>query len=242
MSSRRVWLAVAVLAAAGLCGCATGAPAAVLPSTAGSPPPATIVAPAPSSTPPPDPLQRVRQAPPTSFVLHGPAFTVRARVCAMPYVRPLDPPGEQHHTVCWVQHPFGVAPGYPASGTSYVLGHAWAEDPLEVLNPMSELAMRQVDLSRPSAEAGVPIYPVTNLDGYLITLTTATGRVVYRIDRAFAVAKDRAGNVPSVMAERTPNRLVLITCGVRRTSSGLVDADVDVIAYAVAVAATPSRG
>ena len=56
----------------------------------------------------------------------------------MAYVRPLDPPGEQHHTVCWVQHDFGFAPGSKGRGTTYVLGHSWAEDPLEVLNKVSE--------------------------------------------------------------------------------------------------------
>ena len=172
-------------------------------------------------------------ATPTRFVMQGPKFRIAAHVCSMPYVRPLDPPGEQHHTVCWVERDFGVAPANPSRGTSYVLGHAWAEDPHEVLNPMSELAMRQVDLARPSHENGVPIYPVTDLDGYTITLTTATGTLTYQVTRAFAVSKERAGDVKSVMADRTPNRLVLITCGVRDG----VDVDVNVIAYATLVRA-----
>ena len=213
----------------------THADAAPPPTTAATtftpPPPA----PATSSTPAPNPLRPVTPAVPTSFVMHGPAFTITARVCAMPYVRPLDPPGEQHHTVCWVEHPFGVQPGYPTGGTSYVLGHAWAEDPLEVLNPMSEHAMAQVDLNHPSQESGVPIFPVTNLDGYTITLGTPSGTLVYRVTRAFAVDKNRAGDVPSVMAGTTPNRVVLITCGVHDG----VDVDVDVIAYASLVSATP---
>lgn len=197
----------------------------------------TPVPPSPVVTTPaaPDPLRPVKPAVPNSFVMHGPAFTIRAHVCAMPYVRPLDPPGEQHHTVCWVQHPFGVRPGYPASGTSYVLGHAWAEDPLEVLNPMSERAMTQVNLNDPSQESGVPIFPVTNLNGYTVTLGTPTGTLVYRVTRAFAVDKNRAGDVPSVMADTTPNRVVIITCGVRDG----VDVDVDIIAYATLVRASP---
>lgn len=184
--------------------------------------------PSPSPTPSGPRLDTVAPARPVAFTLRGPKFTIKADVCAMPYVRPLDPPGEQHHTVCWVKAGFGVAPGYPSRGTSYLLGHAWAEDPLEVLNPMSELAMRQVRLKHPSYENGVPIYPVTNLDGYTITLRTATGRLVYRVDRAFAVAKERAADVASVMAEDVPGRIVLITCGVRNG----VDVDVNVIAYA----------
>jgi hypothetical protein len=168
----------------------------------------------------------------------GPRFRIAAHVCPMPYVRPLDPPGEQHHTVCWVERDFGVAPGNPSRGTSYLLGHAWAEDPAEVLNPMSELAMRQVHLQHPRHENGVPIYPVTDLNGYTITLRTANGQLTYRVTRAFAVSKERAADVRSVMAEHTPNRVVLITCGVRNG----VDVDVNVIAYATLVraVATPA--
>ncbi|HEU5005458.1 MAG TPA: sortase [Jatrophihabitantaceae bacterium] len=187
-----------------------------------------------ASTPPPAPrLDAVAPATPTAFVMAGPKFRIAAHVCPMPYVRPLDPPGEQHHTVCWVKKDFGVAPGNPSRGTSYVLGHAWAEDPNEVLNPMSELAMRQVRLRHPHHENGVPIYPVTNLDGYTITLRTPNGRLTYRVTRAFAVSKERAADVHSVMNERTPGRIVLITCGVRDG----VDVDVNVIAYATLVRA-----
>ena len=194
----------------------------------------TVTTPSAAPSPPPAPrLDPVAAATPTRFVMRGPKFRIVANVCSMPYVRPLDPPGEQHHTVCWVERDFGVAPANPSRGTSYVLGHAWAEDPHEVLNPMSELAMRRVDLAHPSHENGVPIYPVTDLDGYTITLTTATGTLTYQVTRAFAVSKERAGDVKSVMADRTPNRVVLITCGVRDG----VDVDVNVIAYATLVRA-----
>lgn len=197
-----------------------------------------LTAPPPTAAPRPAPrMDPVAASKPTAFVMRGPAFVIRAHVCAMPYVRPLDPPGEQHHTVCWVDSgmgaDFGVAPASPSRGTSYVLGHAWAEDPNEVLNPMSELAMRQVHLGRPSLAHGVPVYPVTDLNGYTIGLTTATGRLTYRVTSAFAVDKLRAGDVRSVMDDRIPNRLVLITCGVR----GGVDVDVNVIAYATLVGA-----
>ncbi len=197
----------------------------------------SATSPAPTApTPSPTPTQHLEHVPaavPTAFVMRGPGFVIRAQVCPMPYVRPLDPPGEQHHTVCWVDSEFGVAPGSPSRGTSYVLGHAWAEDPQEVLNPVSELAMRQVHLGRPTLDHGVPIYPVTNLNGSTITLTTAKGRLTYRVDRAFAVDKLRAGQVRSVMNDRVPNRVVLITCGVRNG----VDVDVNVIAYASLVRA-----
>jgi len=199
-------------------------------SPAGTPPAPTV-----TSAPPPR-LARVAPATPTRFVMQGPGFRIAAHVCPMPYVRPLDPPGEQHHTVCWVERDFGVAPGNPSRGTSYLLGHAWAEDPQEVLNPMSELAMRQVDVAHPHHANGVPVYPVTNLDGYTITLRTANGRLTYRVTRAFAVSKERAADVRSVMSEHTPDRLVLITCGVRGGSTP-TDVDVNVIAYATLVRA-----
>ncbi|TAM87166.1 MAG: hypothetical protein EPN43_09605 [Jatrophihabitans sp.] len=214
----------------------TAAPPAI--RTATTAPPATP-SPAPTTVAA-DPIAAVTAAVPTSFVMQGPAFTTEASVCAMPYVRPLDPPGEQHHTVCWVQHPFGVEPGYPSTGTSYLLGHAWAHDRDEVLNPMSELAMSQVDLAAPSYEGGVPIFPVTALDGYTVTLTTATGRLTYRVTRAFAVSKARAGDVTSVMADTTPDRVVIITCGVRDTGGVLTDVEVNVIAYATLVASVPA--
>ena len=59
----------------------------------------------------------------------APKYRIRAHVCGMEYVRPLDPPGEQHHTVCWVQHDFGFAPGSRGKGTTYVLGHSWGAGP-----------------------------------------------------------------------------------------------------------------
>ena len=235
--ARRAWWASG--AAVGVAGAITaavltapgaGEPRAGVDARSAVAPTTAATSPRPASEPR---LDDVAAAPPTSFVMQGPRFRIRAHVCPMPNVRPLDPPGEQHHTVCWVEKDFGVAPANPSRGTSYLLGHAWAEDPHEVLNPMSELAMRQVDLTRPRRSGGVPLYPVTNLDGYTITLTTANGRLTYRVTRAFAVRKDRAADVRSVMAESTPDRVVLITCGVRDG----VDVDVNVIAYATLVRA-----
>ncbi|MCU1658317.1 MAG: hypothetical protein JWO57_2973, partial [Pseudonocardiales bacterium] len=227
--------AIAVLAGIGYAALYRPArhPLAVPPAT----PPATAPSrPAPAPAPEPAPVAAVRRpvvphqvvasAAPTTFEIKGSAFDIKATVCQMPYIRPLDPPGDQMHTVCWVRDSFGVAPGSKAQGTSYILGHAWAEAPL-VFNPMSEFAMRQVDQLRPRTEHGVPIFPVTNLNGYQIVLHTPHGVLTYRVTRAFAVAKARAGDVPSLMAN-TPNRVVLITCGVKNG----VDVDVNVVVYA----------
>lgn len=173
--------------------------------------------------PPPPPHDVVAPAAPTWFEMSGPAFDIKADVCEMANVRPLNPPGDQKRTVCWVREGFGVAPGSDSGGTSYILGHAWAKTPL-IFNPLSELAMRQVDEQHPEMQSGVPTYPVTALNGYEIVLRTPNGTLTYAVTRTFAVAKSRAADVDSLMAN-TPNRVVLITCGVRNG----VDVDYNII-------------
>jgi hypothetical protein len=235
--------------AAGLAGLAVVAAGAGLLVTRGhshqsAPPPVAEIAPAPVLTPthpvavpthsaPPgvrtDALhQAVAPAVPTGFEIKGKAFDIKATVCQMPYVRPLDPPGDQRHTVCWVDSQFGVAPGSSAAGTSYILGHSWAEAPL-VFNPLSITAMKQVDTKHPVLVSGVPTYPVTALNGYTVTLTTAKGRLTYAVRSAFAVSKEQAGNVAPLMATNTPNRVVIITCGVLNGQD--IDDNVIVNAY-----------
>ena len=177
----------------------------------------------PTATPPALPQDVVAPAAPTAFEMSGAAFDIKAHVCPMAYVRPLDPPGDQRHTVCWVRKGFGVAPGSSSGGTSYILGHAWSKAKL-VLNPLSELAMTEVTGRNPEMQSGVPTYPVTAINGYKVVLQTPNGTLVYVVTRAFAVAKERAGDVQSLMAN-TPNRVVLITCGV---ANG-VDADYNIV-------------
>ena len=155
--------------------------------------------------------------------MSGPAFAIKANVCQMNYVRPLNPPGDQKRTVCWVRKGFGVAPGSDSAGTSYILGHAWAKTPL-IFNPLSELAMKEVTGQNPEMESGVATFPVKGLNGYTIMLRTPTGTLTYTVTRAFAVSKSQAGDVKSLMAN-IPNRVVLITCGVK----GGVDVDYNVI-------------
>ncbi|WP_375481154.1 hypothetical protein [uncultured Jatrophihabitans sp.] len=188
----------------------------------------------PTPTPTPQTIQDVRATAPTRFLMRGPAaqpYTIRARVCGMPYVRPLDPPGEQHHTVCWVKKDFGVAPG-STSATTYILGHAWAEDRLEVMNPASEPAtkqiMRSVRAGRSSKLDGITIYPTTVLNGSTIELTTRTGVLTYTVRQVYGVAKSEAGNVASLMNEKTPRRIVIITCAEAHGT----DYDYDVIVNA----------
>ena len=104
--------------------------------------------PALSPDPPALPHEFVAPAAPTGFEMSGPAFDVKANICQMNYVRPLNPPGDQKHAVCWVRKGFGVAPGSDSGGTSYILGHAWARTPL-IFNPLSELAMQEVTGQNP---------------------------------------------------------------------------------------------
>lgn len=179
------------------------------------------------ATKPTIPHDVVAPAAPTGFRITGPAFDIPAKVCGMDNVRPLDPPGDQYHTVCWVQRDFGVAPGVNSGGTSYILGHSWAQAPL-VLTPLSTTAMAHMDMAEPVALAGVPTYPTTAINGYKIVLTTPNGTLTYTVDSAYAVAKMQAANVAPLMDEKTPNRVVIITCGVDDGQ----DVDVNIIVNA----------
>jgi hypothetical protein len=129
----------------------------------------------------------------------------------MPAVFPLDPPGEQHHTVCWVKNGFGVRPG-SSTGTSYLLGHSWAEDDQEVLNPASEPATRDVLRAKPQLLDGVPIRPAPSLVGARITLRTPRGTLVYVVRSAYGVDKMKLGSITRVMDQHIRNRVVVITC------------------------------
>lgn len=192
--------------------------------------------PKPAAPAPRAPHDDVAPAAPTGFRIFGPAFDIPAKVCGMDNVRPLDPPGDQYHTVCWVQRDFGVAPGSNSGGTSYILGHSWAEAPL-VLTPLSTTAMATIDLQAPVPLAGVPTFPTTVLDGYQIVLTTPTGILTYTVDSAYAVAKSLAADVAPLMAQDTPNRVVIITCGVDDGK----DVDVNIIVNATLTASQAVR-
>ena len=189
--------------------------------------PVAAQAPAPVPKPPAPPREFVAPAAPTAFEMSGPAFDIKADVCQMENIRPLNPPGDQKRTVCWVREDFGVAPGSDSGGTSYILGHAWAKIPL-IFNPLSELAMQEFTGQNPEMQSGVPTFPVQAINEYDIVLHTPNGILTYTVTRTFAVAKSQAGDVESLMAN-TPNRVVLITCGVKDGDD--VDYNVVVDAY-----------
>lgn len=226
------------------------------PKHAAAPPPtdtsAVTTSPAPSPThsrtPAPKPKPKpviphdvVAAAAPTSFVFTSKSFTIKATVCGMENIRPLDPPGEQHHTVCWVQHDFGYAPASKGRGTTYVLGHAWAEDSLEVLNKISEAAMRQVlpkmNAHRSVARSGVPTYPFSALDGAMLTLRTPAGVLTYRVRDGYAAPKEQAGYINHLVDENVKNRVVLITCG----ELNHVDYDVNIVLEAYLYSSKATR-
>jgi hypothetical protein len=213
------------------------APKAAAPPT--TPAVTTMASPTPSPTPhivakpkPAIPHQFVAATAPNWFTFKGPAFTISATVCGMEYIRPLDPPGEQHHTVCWVQHDFGYAPGSKGRGTTYVLGHAWGQDSLEVLNKISETVTRNVlpeySKGAPAKEDGIPIYPSKKLDGYVLSLRTSTGLLRYKVRDAYAVSKEQAGNITHLVDQNVKNRVVLITC----SELNHVDYDYNIVAEA----------
>ncbi len=153
----------------------TGSPVVVQPST-----PTATPTPKPKPKPKPRiPHDFVGAAAPTAFTFTAKHYKIKATVCGMENVRPLDPPGEQHHTVCWVQHDFGHAPGTNGRGTTYVLGHAWGQDPLEVLNRISAPATHQLlklkARNATRSRNGIPTYPLTVLNHDVLTLRTPNG-------------------------------------------------------------------
>ena len=232
--SQKVALTVGVALILGVTGCGgseslPGREVRVLPAAVPAPNPPALPPDLPASPPDPpaSPHEFVAAAAPTEFEMSGPAFDIKANVCQMKYVRPLNPPGDQKHTVCWVRKGFGVAPGSDSGGTSYILGHAWAKTQL-IFNPLSELAMQEVTGQNPEMQSGVPTFPVNALNGYNIVLRTPAGTLTYTVTHVFAVSKSRAGDVKSLMAN-TPNRVVLITCGVKDEAD--VDYNVIVDAY-----------
>jgi hypothetical protein len=180
------------------------------------PTPTTSAMPAPPSSAPPTrpatPHDVVPPATPTSFVLTGKRFTIRGHVCPMANIRPYDPPGEQHHTICWVRSGFGVAPSSRQPATTYLFGHSWAEDPLEVLNKASALATAELLRARPHLVDGVPVYPLRGLLGYRLVLRTRSGTLTYRVRSAWAVRKTQLGFIRSWLDPRVPDRVLLTTC------------------------------
>ncbi len=206
-------------------------------------PSSTTATPAPSpstsSTPPPEPEIPHEVVPaswPTRFTYAGRGYTIKANVCAMPNIRPYDPPGEQHHTVCYPEAGFGSKPG-SSSQTTYIFGHAWGQDNLEVLNDISERATAEILAGKPTKVTGVPIWPVKSLNGSKIIMRTGAGTLTYEVRNAYGVHKDQAGFVKPLMNEKIRNRVVILTCAERHH----VDYEYNVIVEAYLVSSVRAK-
>jgi len=252
--NRRLLLAVLVCALAAAAtivylatrGHSDPAAAANVPSTpASTPPPAAT----PKPRPKPPAIEPVAPSAPIAFTMSGPKFTITTHVCSMANIIPYDPPGEQHHTICWVRSGFGVAPGTDRA-TSYLFGHSWAEDDQEVLNKLSSLATQQVLRGRTARFANVtygayasaphtttPAYPVRELEGYTIRLRTHTGLLTYKVTSAYGVAKNQLGYLATWQNQHVRNRIVLTTCA---EYAGR-DYEYNIVVEASLVAALPNK-
>ena len=157
------------------------------------------------------------------FVFMGPKFTIRANLCTMANIRPYDPPGDEHHNVCWVTG-YGGGPG-STKATTFLFAHSWAPDPLEVLNKASALATKEFLQAKPITMRSVTptadyvpyssrtqVFPVRSLNGYTILLNTKHGSYTYRVRNAYAVRKILLGDLWSWETTTVPGRLVLTTC------------------------------
>jgi hypothetical protein len=148
-------------------------------------------------------------------------------------IRPLDPPGEQEHTVCWVYTDDGFGGNAPGSNskTTYVLGHAWAHNPQEVLNRISEPATKEILSVKPKYVTGVATYPVKSLNGSMITLWTPHAKLQYKVRNVYGVVKAQAGYVKPLMDSSIKNRVVIITCAERNGTDYDYNVVVDAYLY-----------
>lgn len=183
----------------------------------------TPTPPPPSPTPPPPPPGPNEGEPPAgegSFSVRGAdggELVSGAQYASMPYELPLNPAGPQESMVRWVEG-WGVPPERAEEGTVYVLGHAWAQDPL-VFNPLSERVSADA-LGKPDEPVETLLYPVFRrssdvLDGARVEMVDGGGnRRVWEVDDAFLVDKEQAIDDKALMDESVAGRVVLIACSV----------------------------
>ena len=152
-----------------------------------------------------------------TFILEGPA-PVQAQYGPMPFALPLNPSGEQTSSVRWVAG-LGVSPNDAAWGTTYVLGHAWAQQRL-VFNGFSELATNSIDWNAPQAVparsgGNVVRFNTGVLNGSRVTMVDGEGDArVWQIDNTFLIDKNQAIEDADLMNVNIKGRIVLIACAV----------------------------
>ena len=144
----------------------------------------------------------VAPAAPTAFTLTGRKFTIKAHVCAHGRRAPARPARRAAPHGLLGEDGFGVAPGSHAA-TTYVLGHAWAPDPQEVLNRLSaappakcctrsRTSRRRADL--PGARAG----------RYEADPAHPGRRLTYTVQQGVRRAQAGLGSVKSAMNQSYP--------------------------------------
>lgn len=158
-------------------------------------------------------LEPVAPAAPTALRIHEPGVDIDAIVVDMPFSSELVPPSCTNSpdpnckiTAHWVSDRLGTAPGYPTDNSTYILGHAWAEDD-RVFNALSQRLMQ---------------YGEESLNGYKATLETLNGgTLVYEISDVVSPRK-QAISQESAVWDTVPNRLVLIMCALDRDFNYIV--------------------
>lgn len=178
----------------------------------------------PSAAPPPPPTPMNALPAPVevgSFVMDtadGVPLISNATYDTMPYVTPLNPEGPQETMVRWVDG-WGVPPTSAEEGTVYVLGHAWAVQPL-VFNPLSEIVTSAaVDKAGEEVASNIdaPVLRKTTdaLKGSVVRMTDDHGHGrEWVIDSAWMVDKYQAINDEDLMDDTIPGRIILIACSV----------------------------
>lgn len=172
-----------------------------------------VLAPTPVVEPPTPPaLEPVVPAAPTALRIHEPEVDIDAIVADMPFSKKLEPPSCSTSpdpnckvTAHWVSDQLGTAPGYPTDNSTYILGHAWAEDD-RVFNALSQRLMQ---------------YGEGSLKGYKVTLETPNGILVYEISDVVSPRKQAISQENAVW-DAVPNRLVLIMCALDRDFNYIV--------------------
>jgi hypothetical protein len=169
-------------------------------------------------------IQPITPAAPTALHIHDLGIDIDAIVASMSYSDDLTPPAcvdvpddlDCPNKAFWVQDRLGMAPGYPAPKSTYIIGHAWSEQH-RVFDQLSARILSDPENS-------------SILKGAKVVVDQPNGSVTYEIDSVVRVRKNEISQADEIW-ERTgakSNRLVLLMCALDR------DYNFAVIGYTVA--------
>lgn len=200
----------------------TAQPSTVTPVTTS----ASVSSSASEQAPQPSVIQPIAPAEPIALHIHEPGIDLDAIVAPMPFNKNLTPvacvdiPDDVNcpNTAFFVTDPpgvetLGVAPGYPTTDSTYILGHAYSEG-TRVFSRLSELILSGVDLR-----------------GYRFTLDTANGSITYEIRDVGESPKKEIGQAKRIW-DVEPNYAKLIMCALTK--------DFNLMVYAEVVATHPN--